>query len=145
MSKGRKILIIDDDAVHLYCAKEILEDAGYSVVLHTNGFGATEAVMTNCPDLVLLDVNMPGLPGTALATVLRGREQTREVPILLYSSNDEDSLRRDAKRLGLAGCVSKGDPSELRRAVARTLAAATGSSSAPPGETTAPTRGRRPP
>ena len=120
----KKILVVDDDATHLLCAKEILEDAGYEVVIHTGGFGATEKVMVEQPDLVLIDVNMPALSGDGLVGVLRGREQTQRVPILLYSSNDEGALRRTVDRLGIEGYVSKGDVEELRRVVARVLQAA---------------------
>jgi CheY-like chemotaxis protein len=120
----KKILVVDDDATHLLCAKEILEDAGYEVVIHAGGFGATEKVMVEQPDLVLIDVNMPALSGDGLVGVLRGREQTQRVPILLYSSNDEGALRRTVDRLGIEGYVSKGDVEELRRVVARVLQAA---------------------
>lgn len=118
----KKILVVDDDPIHLACARDLLEAAGYQAVLHRGAFGATEAVMDHRPDLVLLDVNMPALPGTMLVPVLRGRESTRDVPILLYSSNDEAALRRDAQRLALDGWIAKGDPAELRRKVAEALA-----------------------
>jgi len=116
----KRILVVDDDPIHLHCAKEILEEAGYEVVLHAGGFGATEAYLKGRPDLILLDVNMPALSGTALAPLLLERVKS-SVPILLYSSNDEESLRNSARKLNLAGFVGKGDPSELRRKVARVL------------------------
>jgi CheY-like chemotaxis protein len=139
VKQPKKILIIDDDQLHRLCAKEILQDAGYDVAEHASGLGATEAVMTSRPDLVLLDVNMPALPGTALAPLLRDRAQTRHVPILLYSSNDEDTLRRSARMLGLAGYVAKGDPDQLRREVGRVL------SPGPLAGGRAPTAGSPPP
>jgi CheY-like chemotaxis protein len=114
---SRKILVVDDDIVHLHCARDLLEAAGYEVVLQSGAFGATEAVMVHRPDLVLMDVNMPALPGTSLVTLMKAREQTRDVPILLYSSNDEEALREAADRLGLPGYVCKGDPQELTRKV----------------------------
>lgn len=118
---SKKILVVDDDAVHLLCARDLLKSAGYEVVLQEGAFGATEATMVHRPDLVLMDVNMPALPGTVLVNILRDREQTRRVPILLYSSNDEESLRAEAERLGILGWVSKGDPQELTRKVAQAL------------------------
>jgi CheY-like chemotaxis protein len=133
MTERKKILVIDDDATHRLCARDILEAHGYEVVLHPRPFGATEKVMTEAPDLVLLDVNMPALSGETLAMLLRAREQTRGTRILLYSSNDEDSLRTSALRLGLGpqGYVPKGDPAALRTAVDRALAAAGAASIGP--------------
>ena len=125
MTARKKILVVDDDPTHLVCARDLLEAQGYEVVVHPRPFGATEKVMIETPDLVLMDVNMPGLSGEALVELLRTREQTRSTPVLLYSSNDEDALRRCALRLGLGanGYVAKGDPAALRAAVERALAA----------------------
>jgi CheY-like chemotaxis protein len=116
-----KILVVDDDATHLVCAKELLEAEGYEVRVHGTAFGATEKVLRYEPDLVLVDVNMPALSGEGLVTVLQGRERTRGVRVLLYSSNDEQALREAAERLGIAGYVPKGDPAQLRRKVAAVL------------------------
>ncbi len=126
MNERKKILVIDDDPTHLLCARDILEAHGYVVVFHPRAFGATEKVMNEAPDLVLLDVNMPALSGETLAVLLRSREQTRATRVVLYSSNDEDSLRKTAYRLGLGpdGYVTKGDPAALRAAVDRALQAA---------------------
>lgn len=126
MTDKKRILVVDDDRTHLFCAKELLEAQGYEVHLHPRPLGATELVMNLKPDLVLLDVNMPALSGETLALLLRARELTRDTPILLYSSNDEDALRSSAIRLGLGpdGWVAKGDPAALRRAVGRVLGAA---------------------
>ncbi|WP_242394964.1 response regulator [Anaeromyxobacter oryzisoli] len=116
-----KILVVDDDATHLVCAKELLEAEGYEVRVHSTAFGATEKVLRYEPDLILVDVNMPALSGEGLVTVLQGRERTRGVRVLLYSSNDEQALREAAERLGIAGYVPKGDPGQLRRKVAAVL------------------------
>jgi two-component system phosphate regulon response regulator PhoB len=113
----KKILVVDDDPVHLLCARELLEAEGYEVQVYGRGLGATEQVMHALPHLVLLDVNMPGLSGEGLARVIRNRPIIGEIPVVLYSSNDEDQLRSASERLGLAGWVCKGDPEGLRRTV----------------------------
>lgn len=116
-----RILIIDDDAAHLATASGILEGEGHEVFLQQQAFGSTNAVIRVEPDLVLLDVNMPGLSGDRLAQVLRSNERTRDVLIVLHSSNDEDHLRTTARRLGLDGYICKGSPSTLRTKVAALL------------------------
>ena len=115
----KRILIIDDDRIHLATTQELLEEEGYDVITHLSGFGATERVLVTRPDLVLLDVNMPALSGEALLPILRNRDSIKATPVVLHSSNDESALRAAATRLGAAGYVCKGDVTGLRRTVAR--------------------------
>lgn len=122
MNIGRqRILLVDDDPAHLDSTKGILEAEGYEVFTHTQPFGSTNAILQFRPDLVLLDVNMPGLSGERLAEVYRANAQTRTTRVMLYSSNDEDQLRAASKRLQLDGYICKGSPSSLRLRVAAAL------------------------
>jgi len=114
----KKILVIDDDEIHLITAKELLENAGYEVITHHNWFGSTNVIKKLQPDLVLLDINMPALPGDELSVILRSNDRTKDVPIVFYSSNDEDSLRQAASEYGVRGYVCKGDICNLRRKIA---------------------------
>ena len=118
-----RILIVDDDEMHLACARELLEAEGYEVDVHQTAFGATERLIRSRPDLVLIDMNMPALSGEGLVAILRKRVHAAGVRVFLYSSNDEDALRRAASRLDIDGYVCKGDPDELRRKVGRALGA----------------------
>lgn len=124
MPTPRRILVVDDDPTLLSCTKELLEDEGYDVLVHAGAFGATEKVMQHTPELVLVDVNMPALSGEGLVAVLRRHPRTRDVRVLLYSSNDEHALREASARLGIEGWIPKGDPEQLRRKVAAALRAA---------------------
>lgn len=118
----QRILIIDDDAIHLDSTRQILEAEGYEVQTHDQPFGSTNAILKFQPDLVLLDVNMPGLSGEKLADVYRANAKTRTARVMLYSSNDEDTLRTASKRLMLDGYICKGNPTTLRLRVASVLA-----------------------
>ncbi len=114
----KKILVIDDDERHLITAKEILEEEGYDVITHHYAFGATNSVRVQQPDLVLLDVNMPGLSGEKLSKVILSNEKSKDIPIVFYSSNDEDSLRKAVSEYGVKGYICKGSIPELRKKVA---------------------------
>jgi CheY-like chemotaxis protein len=116
-----KILIVDDDETHLACARELLEAEGYQVDVQVTGFGATERMIRSRPDLMLIDMNMPALSGEGLVGILRKRVTAAGVRVLLYSSNDEDALRKAASRLEIDGYICKGDLEELRRKVGRAL------------------------
>lgn len=117
----KRILIIDDDERHLIATKEILEHEGYNVVVQNGFYGITNLVAKLLPDLLLLDVNMPGLSGEMLSTLLLANNRTKEVPIVFYSSNDEDSLRNSVQKYGVAGYICKGDIADLRKKVVKYL------------------------
>ena len=122
ITSRQRILIIDDDPAHVTSTKGILESEGYEVFTYHQPFGSTNVIAQVKPDLVLLDVNMPGLSGDRLPDVYRANERTRYVPVVLYSSNDEDLLRETAHKLQIAGYICKGNPSVLRNRVAAILA-----------------------
>jgi DNA-binding response OmpR family regulator len=127
-AKRKKIMVVDDDERHLEAAKEILEDEGYDVIAYRRGGpaeividGETSAIRANRPDLVLLDINMPALSGDSLASLILANEHAKHVPIVFYSSNDEDSLRFSVSKHGVCGYICKGDVAELRKKVLRYL------------------------
>lgn len=120
-SDKKMVLIIDDDVKHLLTAKGLLENMGYEVRIHHFAFGATNAVRETKPDLVLLDMNMPGLSGERLSKLLLSNGKTKDIPIVFYSSNDEDNLRKAVVEYGVKGYIAKGDIFELRKKVASYL------------------------
>ena len=117
MTKRKKIMVIDDDAMLLQVTQGLLEHEGYDVLTLQNAFGATSAIRASTPDLVLLDINMPALSGEHLAPLLQTNQHTRRVPIVFYSSNDEDTLSASVRKHGVRGYICKGDPAMLRRKV----------------------------
>ncbi|HUL00287.1 MAG TPA: response regulator [Nitrospirota bacterium] len=117
----KKIMVIDDDEIHLEIAKELIEDDVFEVITHHNGFGVLDRVRSLQPDLVLIDINMPGLPGDRLALLLHANDDTRHVPIVFYSSNDENSLREIVSSCDVQGYICKGDLVNLRKRVRQYL------------------------
>lgn len=114
MTAAKTVLIIDDDENHLLTTKGIIEGLGFQVVLHNSPFRTTEKVMQTRPDLLLLDVNMPALPGDSLCSILRCEPELRSLPIYLYSANDEDALRESVQKYQATGYICKGNISSLR-------------------------------
>jgi two-component system OmpR family response regulator len=112
MNGPAKVLIIDDDPTILDATGQILQAAGLRVALHDGRFGRLSRILTEQPDLVLLDVNMPVLSGEELHEMLRGTPELARIPVVFFSSNDERSLRRLAARTGAHGYLPK---SELGR------------------------------
>lgn len=122
MTTAKTVLIIDDDESHLLTAKGVIEALGYRVETHNSPFRSTNKVLQIRPDLLLLDVNMPALPGDQLCELLRKTGELADLPIYLYSSNDEDALRQAVRRFGANGYICKGDLSGLRAKVKSLLA-----------------------
>lgn len=107
MAKQR-ILIVDDSELVLAMAKDALEDAGLEVFTATNGIEANSFIFSvNKPDLIILDVMLPMLDGNKKAKLLREKEFSREIPILLLSSKSEDELRRLTAEAGADGYIRK--------------------------------------
>lgn len=101
MAKG-KVLVVDDDPITLEVVRERLERAGYDVVVRTEALGTSEFIFMNRPDVVLLDVRMPGLSGDKLAGILARRDITRNVAVILHSGSSENlaTLAKEAQALG---------------------------------------------
>jgi CheY-like chemotaxis protein len=109
-----RVVVIDDDEGLLEIAALLLERAGFEAV--TLGAAQRErAGQGPSPDLVLLDLNMPGLPGDEMIRRLRQAPALRDVPMVFFSSNDEAELRRLAAGAGAQGFIAK---SELGRDLA---------------------------
>ena len=117
-TSGKKILVIDDDQRHLTAVKEILEMEGHVIYTYYQPFGASQVARKLDPDLILLDVNMPGLSGGALSRVISSYSKAA---IVFYSSNDEDTLRQMVKSHRVKGYICKGDIFNLRTKVASYL------------------------
>ncbi|NOY13906.1 MAG: response regulator [Deltaproteobacteria bacterium] len=121
MKKPKTVMIIDDDERHLLTAKGLIEALGYIVEIHNSPFRTTEKVLKIKPDMVLLDVNMPALPGDRLCAILRSEPDLEDIPIYLYSANDEEILRKSVKQFQADGYICKGNVSALRLRVQQVL------------------------
>jgi DNA-binding NarL/FixJ family response regulator len=74
-----------------------------------SGFDSTNFVARLQPDLVLLDINMPFLSGDRLFEIFRGHRLVKDVPIVFFSSNDENALRRMVRETGALGYIPKSE------------------------------------
>lgn len=116
-----KTILFTDDKPHVreFCKRE-LEEEGYRVLLARNGPEAIRVLLRELPDLVILDISMPGYSGLEVAEWIK--EISSQIPVIFFTSYDEDCLRDRRSHLATA-CVEKcEDLTELKRAVARALA-----------------------
>jgi CheY-like chemotaxis protein len=117
-----KIVVIDDSEIVLEVTKGALEGAGYEVVTHDRPAGCVALILHEKPELVLMDVNMPGLGGDTIVSVLAKAQPTGDTVVLLHSSLSAEVLRTKAAAAGAHGFLQKsGDPFGLVREVSRWL------------------------
>ena len=105
-----KILIVDDDPVVLEVARDALQEAGYEVHTYTNAVGTNAQLFKVKPDLLILDINMPGLlKGNRICQIIRDQGYFRNLKILFYSSLPEVELRVMAEEHGADAYLTKSD------------------------------------
>lgn len=123
MSEQRFILLVDDDAYIRRTISQKLMQAGYRVDEVENGERALEAIRSLRPDLVLLDILMPGISGLAVCARLRSDPEVADTPVLFLSSADDIPTKAAGFQLGAQDFLSKTiDPRELEIRVKAALA-----------------------
>jgi DNA-binding response OmpR family regulator len=85
--RAPRILVVDDIAQNVRLLEAVLTPHGYDVVTATDGIAALEAVDSQHPDLVLLDVMMPGFDGYAVCRRLRANDDTAVLPVIMVTSS----------------------------------------------------------
>lgn len=86
------ILVVDDDPSIVHLLKENLEQEGYRVLEGYDGQAALQLAQKMKPNLIILDVNMPMINGLRALEFLRGREDTKHIPILFLSGETSSKL-----------------------------------------------------
>ena len=111
---NRRILVVDDVVTNLRLVQGHLRRAGYRVLLASSGEEALTSIRDEQPDLVLLDVIMPGLDGFETCRRIRQAESTRHIPVILLTSLNDLDHKAEGQQAGADDFISKPfDRSEL--------------------------------
>jgi len=113
--KRSKILIVDDTEVNIDILVEFLGDT-YDVSTAPDGFAALESVAANPPDLILLDIMMPGLDGFGVCAKLKGDAATSDIPIIFVTTLSDMATESRGFDLGAADFITKPFSSAVVRA-----------------------------
>jgi two-component system, OmpR family, alkaline phosphatase synthesis response regulator PhoP len=89
MGDKKSILICDDDVAILEVTKTILELSGYHVETKENTNNIIDTVVQLNPDLIIMDLWIPEVGGEETTLLLKGDERTRNIPIILFSANND--------------------------------------------------------
>jgi DNA-binding response OmpR family regulator len=96
--------VVDDEANIRDLLRQELEAAGYCVREAVDGFDAINQARSNPPDLIVMDVMMPGISGFDAVAVLRGAPETSSIPLIILSIIDD---KQRGKQLGVDGYLTK--------------------------------------
>ena len=117
---ARKILLADDSVTAQNMGRKILTDAGYEVTTVNNGSAALKRVTEQKPDLIVLDIYMPGYSGLEVCQRLKDSRDTARIPILLTVGKLEPFKPEDARRVAADAFIVKPfEASELLSALTR--------------------------
>jgi CheY-like chemotaxis protein len=120
-----RVLTVDDDPSVLMLVRDTLELDGHEVTTAVDGYDALRTLETSKPDLVVLDVMMPGRDGWQVLEAVRADPRLLRVPVVLLTARDlPDDVRR-GHELGASAVLSKPfEPQDLSDVVAALLGAA---------------------
>ena len=96
-----KVLIIEDNAANMTLATFLLQSAGHSVLSATDAESGLTLARAEQPDLVLMDIQLPGMDGLEATALLKSHESTRDIPVVALTAL---AMKGDEERIRAAGC-----------------------------------------
>lgn len=119
-----RILVVDDSPTEMFRFKEILNKNGFEVLEASNGADGVTLAQAELPDLVLMDVVMPGVNGFQATRQIARGTATKHIPIVIVSTKDQDTDRVWGKRQGAIDYLTKPiDESQLISVIKQYLSA----------------------
>jgi two-component system, cell cycle response regulator DivK len=101
------ILVVEDNVSNQILAREVLEQAGYEVVVASTASQALDRLKTMTPGLILMDVELPGKDGLSLTRLLKSMSPTTAIPVVAMTAHTNLQARSDALQAGCVGFISK--------------------------------------
>lgn len=118
MPKEKKILVVDDSATVRKLIAGKLEKCGHEVYCAADGIEAIEQLDSIVPDLILLDITMPRMDGYQVCKVIRGKDATKDVPVVMISGKDGFFDKVRGRMAGTTGYITKPfGPETLMKAI----------------------------
>jgi len=104
---SKKILVVDDIKIFYFLIRDILEDMDYSILYAENGPDALKMVEDEKPNLILLDVMMPGMDGYEVCEQLKNNPKTKMIPVLFVSARAYQKEIERGYAVGGQGYITK--------------------------------------
>ena len=114
------VLVVDDEPNILLSLEFLMQQAGFSVATAADAEQALEQINRQCPDLLLLDISLPGMSGFDLLERLRADNATKTLPVIMLTAHGREVEKEKGMALGANDYVTK--PFSTRELVNRVLA-----------------------
>ncbi|MCH5337845.1 MAG: response regulator [Acetatifactor sp.] len=101
------VLVVDDDAANLRMASHILSEEKMRVSCLKSGEQAIQFLQENRPDLILLDIQMPGMDGLETMAVIKGNQDTTDIPVIFLTANDDSNMEVRGLEAGAMDFIKK--------------------------------------
>jgi DNA-binding response OmpR family regulator len=105
--RGIVVLLVDDEDDLRRVMRDLLEREGYSVQEARDGVQALDQVDRHAPDVIVLDLNLPGLDGYGVLSQLRSRNATRNIPVIVLTAKGDEENEVRVFELGADDFLSK--------------------------------------
>src|SRR5512137_2750661 len=106
-ARSDRILVVDDTTANLQLLMNLLTEQGYTVYPASDGELALEFVRSILPDLILLDIRMPGMDGYEVCRRLKAAERTRSIPIIFISILEDERDKVQGFQAGAVDYITK--------------------------------------
>ena len=103
----KRILIVDDEKFFIEPVKRLLENQGYLVDVAFDGLAGLASARENNPDLIMLDLMLPGMNGYQVCRLLKFEEQLKDTPVIIVTAKDSERDREIAEQSGASLYVVK--------------------------------------
>ncbi len=102
-----RVLIVDDSPTEMHILSTLMEKLGHTVITANNGEEGVVTAKAQQPDLVLMDVVMPGINGFQATRQLHRDDSTKNIPVIIVSTKDQATDKMWGQRQGAKGYVTK--------------------------------------
>jgi len=110
---GKKVLLVEDNHMNMVLVKEILTMNGYEIIEAGSGTDAIKSLALERPDIILMDLHLPGMDGITATRIIKADERNKAIPVLALTASamrgEEDKILRQ----GFDGYVAK--PIEIKK------------------------------
>ena len=103
----KKILVVEDNKINMYLSCRILKSSGYEVIEARSGEEGVELAIKEKPDLIIMDIQLPGIDGLETTKRIRESEANGEIPIIALTSYAMAGDKKKALKAGCTGYIEK--------------------------------------
>lgn len=102
-----RILVVDDSQTMLAATKKILEGGGHQVIVAMSGEEGIEKASSEKPELIFMDLVMPGISGFEATRKITTDPETKDIPVVILTTKDQETDKVWAKRQGAVDFIAK--------------------------------------